>query len=192
MITLNEKVELYTALTNAFIMLIGIIGIFTIKKDKLWKQLFSFLAIDGFLGIIIHALSMSETIFNILWVILLIMFALTINTALCIFSNIKTKHITILSIILAIILIALFLLKLDYLSTFFIYSIIIVILCLYYVIRSDNKNKLLILLSFIIMICSTFAEFFNIKIPPFNQDGVSHIILSIGLIVLLITIKKEK
>ena len=123
--------ELTTGLTNILTFIVSVFCYFKIKT-KYWTQFYLFMCIDSFLGIIVHIFKMSIIINNILWIILSVLFVITINMFLKIFLNLKTKYITIASVIVSLILLTELILKMDYLLTFLYYTVIIKINILYY------------------------------------------------------------
>ena len=60
------------------------------------------MSIDSLFGVIVHGIAMSETVNNILWMIMCILFTVTINMFLYLFMHFKIKSIIINSIIFSI------------------------------------------------------------------------------------------
>ncbi|MBP5684356.1 MAG: hypothetical protein J6X02_03770, partial [Bacilli bacterium] len=90
--------ELSTAITNLMIFIASIILIRKIKI-KSFKWFYYFIAIDSFMGVIVHGIKMSSIVNTILWVILYLLFCITFNLLLHIFCNIKLKKVLLISLI---------------------------------------------------------------------------------------------
>ena len=116
--------ELSTAITNVIIFVVSIICFFKIKKYNLWKFFFLCMCADSFLGVIVHGIVMSQTLNNILWIILSLMFTITINTLFCIFLKLKYRHIIILSVLLSILLCIQLFLDINFILTFVLYVLL--------------------------------------------------------------------
>ena len=183
--------EMSTSITNVFILMVSLYGAITIKKDKLWRLFFVFMSIDSFMGVIAHGIQMSKTVNDIMWVIMTILFAITVNIIFGIFSKCKTKYITILSIILSIVLLIEFALDMYFLYTFDVYIIIIVLLSIYFLIKNDIKNKKLIIAGLSILFIAGYILFSKTTIGILNYNGLAHIILTITLIIFIIANKKH-
>ena len=82
---LTSGYELSTSITNILIFLVSLYGFITIKKDKLWKLFFLLMSIDSLMGVIVHGLVMTIELNTILWIIMAILFTITINTLFVIF-----------------------------------------------------------------------------------------------------------
>ena len=181
--------ELTTAITNIIIFLVSIYCLLKAKKD--WKLFYILMAIDSFLGAIVHGIKMSITINNILWVILSILFAITINTLLQIFMHIKTKYSIFLSIaIITILLIQLFL-DMNFIITFISYVGIIFLLIIYYILKNNYKNKYYFLTGIIIQIIGGIPLFIKFELNYLNHNGICHLFTVITLILFYIGIQKE-
>ena len=182
-------IELTTALTNVVIFIVSIFGYIKIK-NKLWKMFYLLMSIDSFLGIIAHGIVMSQTVNNILWVILTIIFTITINMFLCIFGNMKLKTNYIMSGILSIILLLLFYLGKDYLLVFSYYCLIIVIISIYFIIKK-MKDKLWYLLGFASQIVGGILLLCRVSMGLINYNGIYHLFAALTLIFFYIGIKKS-
>lgn len=183
---LTSGYELTTSITNIFIFVVSIICFFKIKKNNLWKFFFLLMSIDSFLGVIVHGIVMSQKTNDILWVILSLCFTFTVNTLFCLFLNLKHRHIVILSILLSTLLLTQMIYGFDYLLTFTLYVLIIILICIYY----SLKNKLY-LIGFLIQIIGGILMLCKCKISIINHNGICHIFMAIALIFLYLGSKKD-
>ncbi len=181
--------ELMAAITNLVIFITSVIILFRIK-NKTWNLFYKFISIDAFLGVIIHGIEMSKTINDLLWVILLMLFTITFNTLLYIFVTQKLKKITILSILISIILIIELLLDWNYIITFIIYAIIIVLISIYFMFKNNYRNKFYFLIGIIIQFIGIIPTFLKIGIGNFNHNCITHTFTLITIIIFYIGIKK--
>ena len=186
---LTSGFELTTAITNAIIFIVSIICFFKIKKNNLWKFFFLCMCVDSFLGVIVHGVVMSKAVNNFLWIILAIMFTVTINTLFCIFIKLKFRHIILLSVLLSILLCIQLALDLNFLLTFVLYVLLIMIVCTYYIVKS--KNKILYLIGFLIQLIGGILMLCKCKISVINHNGICHIATAITLIFLYLGSKKD-
>ena len=72
--------ELTTAITNLIIFITSVFCYTRIKNNKLWKMFYLLMCLDSFMGVIVHGLNINNTVLNVLWIILSILFTITINT----------------------------------------------------------------------------------------------------------------
>lgn len=184
---ITSGIELTTALTNIFIFIVSIYSYFK-TKDKLWNIFFFLMSIDSFLGTIAHGIVMSQTLNNIIWIILTIFFTVTINMFLCIFNNMKLKTNYILSLILSIILLIEFYLGLDFLLTFSLYCLIIVLLSIYFIFKNKFNNWFLY--GFISQIIGGVLLLSKVSIGILNYNGIYHLFAALTVILFYIGIKK--
>lgn len=189
---LTEGYELTTAITNIFIFIVGLYGFINIKKDKLWKDFFFFVTIDSFLGVIVHGIKMSTMTNNILWIILSILFTFTVNTMFCIFIKFKLKYGLILSLLLSLLLLTQLVLGQDFIITFLLYIIMILVFSIYYIIRFNYKNKKYFLLGFLIAFIGGLFSLFKVDPPILDHNGITHLFTVVALILFYIGIKKNE
>ena len=187
----TRGIELSTSITNVFILIVSIIGYLLIKKDKLWNIFFLLMIFDSFLGVIVHGIVMSDKINTILWIILSILFTITVNTLLCIFTKLNKKYILYLSLLLSIILLVQMKLNMNYLLTFTIYVILVVIISIYFIIKNNLEEKFYLLLGFIILIIGVILMLCKAKIGIINHNGICHLFLTITLLLFIIGIRKR-
>ncbi len=182
-------IELTTALTNVVIFIVSIYAYFKVK-DKLWNMFYFLMSIDSFLGAIAHGIVMSQTVNSIIWVILTIIFTITINMFLCIFGNMKLMINFIISGILSIILLLLFYLGKDYLLVFSYYCLIIVIISIYFIIKK-MKDKLWYLLGFASQIVGGTLLLCRVSMGLINYNGIYHLFTALTIIFFYIGNKKS-
>ena len=143
--------ELTTAITNVIICIVSIICLLK-TNNKRWKPFYIFMAIDSFIGSIVHGVVMSTTVNTVLWVTLSILFVITANILLNLFMNTKPKNLIIASIaVIALLIIQLFL-EMDYILTFVLYVILVFILCVCFIFKNKIKNKKWFLAGFIVQL----------------------------------------
>ena len=182
--------ELCTAITNLVIFIITVILLSKINNKK-WKIFYYFILIDSFLGIIIHGIKMSQTVNDILWIILLILFSITFNLLLHIFCNTKIKNVIIISIVLFILLLFELLFKLDYIITLLTYALIVVLICLYKQIKNNNKNKYYFIIGIIIQLLGVIPIYLKLSISIYNYNCICHTFTLITIILFYLGLKKE-
>lgn len=187
---LTSGYELTTAITNIILFIVSLTCFFMTKKNnKLFRLFFILISIDSFLGTIAHGIVMSESINNLLWIILIFFFTLSINVFLNIFIKLKLKLILLLSELLTILLCTQMLYGLNFLLTFTIYVIIVLIVSTYYVLK--RPNKLYYILSFIVLLIGGVLLLCRCNISVLNYNGICHLFLAVSLILLLLASKKE-
>ena len=186
---ITTGIELTTAITNIAIFFVSIYSFFK-TKDKLWKIFFFLMSVDSFLGTIAHGIVMSQTINNILWVILTIIFTITINMFICIFKDVNMKINYLLSIILSITLLILFYLGLDYLLVFSLYCLLVVLFSIYLIIKKNYKNKLWFLLGLFFQLLGGVFIFTKIGFGLINHNCIYHLLTVITVILFYIGNKK--
>lgn len=186
---LTSGFELTTSITNIFIFVVSLISFIKIKKNSMWKFFFFCMCICSFLGVIVHGIEMSQNTNNILWAILSLCFTITINTLLCIFMNLRYKHMIILSVLLSILLCTQLLLDLNFILTFTLYVLLVLILCTYYILKSDNRK--LYLIGFFITLIGGILMLSKCKISILNHNGLCHVFMAVGLVFLYLGSKKE-
>ena len=180
-----------TAITNLVIFITSIIIFINIKSNKTWNLFFKLIIIDSFLGIIVHGINMNNTLYDILWGILSVLFVGTFNTLLCIFGNIKVSKIVILSIIISFILLLEILFNLNYVITFIIYAIIIVLISIYLIIKNNYEKKEYFITGIIIQLLGTIPTFLKLSIGNFNHNCITHTFTLITIVIFYIGIKKS-
>ena len=173
--------ELTTAITNVFIFLVSLFCYIKVN-NKPWKNFFLFMCIDSFLGVIAHGIVMNKIVNDFLWIIISVLFTITINLFLNIILNIKMKHIILLSTTLSLIMLSQLFLNMNFLLTFTIYVLLIIIISVYYVIKKNLKNKYYILLGFLFQIIGGILLLCRVKIGLFNYNGIYHLFTTISLI----------
>ena len=186
---ITTGIELTTAITNIAIFFVSIYSFFK-TKDKLWKIFFFLMSVDSFLGTIAHGIVMSQTINNILWVILTIIFTITINMFICIFKDVNMKTNYLLSIILSITLLILFYLGLDYLLVFSLYCLLVVLFSIYLIIKKNYKNKLWFLLGLFFQLLGGVFIFTKTDFGLINHNCIYHLLTVITVILFYIGNKK--
>jgi len=188
---LTSGFELTTSLTNILIFLVSVYGFITIKKDKLWKLFFFLMSIDSLMGVIVHGLVMTIELNTILWIIMAVLFTITINTFFIIFLKYKVKHIIILSILLTLFMMVLIYFDFDFILFFTLYVLLILIISFYHLIKENIKNKKYFIIGFLIILLIGGVVFTDIKLFGLNHNGFIHIILAISLIFFIKGIKKN-
>ena len=183
--------ELSTALTNLLIFIVSFYGIFQIKKDKLWKMFFILMSIDSFLGFIVHGFVMTITTNVILWIILSILFTITVNTFLVIFLKAKMRYIFIFSIILTVALLLEMYFGLDFIFTFIMYVLFSMIISVYKLFKSRIKDKKLYYAAFIVELIAGLFALSKIKFLGLNYNGYCHIFLAVSLFLFLLAVTKK-
>ena len=189
--------ELSTAITNLFLFITSIFIFINIKNNKRWNFFYLFLILDSFMGIIVHGINMSNNINNILWVILYILFSITFNLLLYIFCNVKLKNVFILSIFIFIIMFIIFSISIKYNIknldniTILLYALLLVLISLYNIIKSNYIYKYFYIIGIIIQIIGIIPIFIKLNIGYFNYNGICHIFSNITIILLYLGIKKE-
>ena len=184
--------ELMTAITNLVIFVTSIIILINIKNNKIWSLFFKFIMIDSFLGIIVHGINMSNTLYEILWGVLCILFVITFNTLLYIFGNIKLKNIAIISILISTILILEILFDLNYVITFIIYAIIVVLTSIYLLIKNKYQNKEYFIVGIVVQLIGVIPAFLKFGIGNFNHNCITHTFTLITIVIFYIGIKKSR
>ena len=182
--------ELTTAITNIFIFIVSLFCLFKIKS-KPWKYFYLFMCIDSFMGVIAHGIKMSQKTNDIIWIILSILFTITINLLLYVFKNIKIKNVIILSSILSVIMLIQLFLNSNYLLTFVIYVLIAFLIIIYSVIKSNYKNQKYYLIGFIVQIIGGILMLFKTKIWILNHNGICHLFTVLTLIIFYLGIQKK-
>lgn len=182
--------ELVTAFTNILLLIVSLFGYIKIK-DKSWKLFYLLISIDSFLGVIVHGIVMSKTINDLLWVLLSILFTITINMFLIIFMKFKFKHVIIMSIILSIVMIIQLFLNMNFLLTFVIYIIAIFIMSTYFIIKNNYKNKNIILFGFLVQLIGGILLLCRVSFGLFNYNCICHTFTFLTLIILYIGIQKK-
>lgn len=187
--------ELGTAITNILIFIVSIIIYF--KKDyndRLWKRFFFCLIFDSLLGVIIHGIVMSELTKLILWIILSLIFSVTINILLTIFlkdykQSINNKNSIYLTIFLYTIIVIEYILKIDFLNTFIIYACIcmLIILLISIIKYKDTRNKkyiyyILGIVSQIIGGIFLIVKIYHIDFLLLDKNGLYHLFMILTII----------
>ena len=189
---LTTGIELTTAISNIFILVVSILGLIKIKKDGLWRLFFILMTMASAMGVIVHGIAMSIEMNIILWIILSIIFTFTINTFLVIFLKFKIKHIIILSVLLTIFMLVQIYFDLDFILSFTLYVLLIVIISFYYLLKDKEiKNKKYFIAAFLVTLIGGSTVFTDIKIYSLNHNGIAHIFLAIALLLFIIGLKKE-
>ena len=188
---LTTGYELTTALTNIIIFATSFFSYIKTKKTKYWKLFFLFMSIDSFLGVIVHGIKMSTSLNNILWIILLINFAITINILLAIFLKYKTRHIIILSMLLIIMLMVHLSLNINFILSFTMYVLLVLILCIYYLFKSNIKNKKYFIIGFIIQIIGGIIMLSKIHLMMLDHNGVYHLFMTLTIIFFYLGVNKK-
>lgn len=189
---LTTGIELTTAISNIFILVVSILGLIKIKKDGLWRLFFILMTMASAMGVIVHGIAMSIEMNTILWIILSIIFTFTINTFLVIFMKFKIKHIIILSVLLTVFMLVQIYFDLDYILSFTLYVLLIVIISFYYLLKDKEiKNKKYFIAAFLVTLIGGSTVFTDIKIYSLNHNGIAHIFLAIALLLFIIGLKKE-
>ncbi|MBR6133656.1 MAG: hypothetical protein IKQ29_02935 [Bacilli bacterium] len=189
--------ELSTAITNLFIFITSIFIFIKVKNNNRWNLFYLFLILDSFMGIIVHGISMSNNINNILWIILYILFSITFNLLLYIFCNMKLKNVFILSILIFIIMFIIFSISIKYNIknldniVILLYALLLVLISLYNIIKSNYIYKYYYIIGIIIQIIGIIPIFIKLNIGYFNYNGICHIFSNITIILLYLGIKKE-
>ena len=80
---------------------------------------------------------------------------------------------------------------LDYILTFTLYVLLIVIISFYFLIRSEYKNKRWFVLGFINILIGGILLLSKAKIGLLNHNGIIHLFLVVTLILFYIGIKKK-
>ena len=99
---LTTGIELSTAISNIALLIVSIIGLIKLRDKGLWRLFYLLMTIASAMGVIVHGIVMSIEMNTILWIILSIVFAFTINTFFVIFLKFDMKHIIILSVLLTV------------------------------------------------------------------------------------------
>ncbi len=192
---LTSGYELSTAITNLLIFITSIILLFNIK-NKSFKWFYYFISIDSFMGVIVHGIMMSNTVNNILWVILYLLFCITFTLLLHIFCNVKLQKVLIISLITFIIIFGVFMLaiykdikNLD-IYVLLLYALVIVLMSLYNIIKKKPINKYYIV-GIIVQLIGALPIFFKLKIWYLDHNGICHLFTLITLIIFYFGIKKE-
>lgn len=189
---LTTGIELTTAISNIFILVVSILGLIKIKKDGLWRLFFILMTMASAMGVIVHGIAMSIEMNTILWIILSIIFTFTINTFLVIFMKFKIKHIIILSVLLTVFMLVQIYFDLDYILSFTLYVLLIVIISFYYLLKDKEiKNKKYFIAAFLVTLIGGSTVFTDIKIYSLNHNGIAHLFLAISLLLFIIGLKKE-
>ncbi len=183
--------ELTTSITNIFIFIFSLYGYLKIK-NKRWNFFFLCMTIDSLLGSIVHGIVMSQAINNLLWVFLVIFFIITLSTLLCIYINLKMKHIIILSLIMTFILFVEIFYNLNFIFTFTMYVLISILLILYIIIKDGIKKHKWFFIGIIILLIGGFLMLGKVKWWILNHNGICHIFILITLICFYIGIKDMK
>lgn len=185
--------EIYTAITNLIIFIVASVIFFKIKNNRYFKLFYLLIAIAGFMGVIIHGVAFSPSIIKLLWAILSFIFSLIINLLLIIFINNKKytiKHVILLSIVLYIIFFVESILKIDFLLTFIIYALIVIIILFY--LSFKNKMSKFIIIGLIVQILGGIFQFYdNFHIYYFDNNGIYHIALLVTIAMFYLDIKKD-
>lgn len=184
--------ELTTAITNIFIFVVSLYALINIKIDKKWKFFFFLMTIDSFLGVVAHGIVMSKTVYDLLWMLLSIIFTITINTMFCIFMKYKFKYIIYLSLLLSIPLIIQVIVDADYILTFVVYTIMIFILSMYSVYKHGDDTKKWFLIGFIVQFIGGILMLSRVKLVSLNHNGICHLFMVIALILFYIGIRKKE
>ena len=184
--------ELTTAISNLCIFIVSVFGLINIKKDNLWKLFFLLMTIDSFFGVIVHGVVMSTKVNNILWIILTIMFAITVNIIFSIFMNFKYKYVLIFTIGLGVILLVQLALNMNYLLTFTIYAILSVIISISYYLIKNKGQRLWFALGFITPLVGAVPLLLKAKVGMINHNGIYHYFMMVSLIFFYIGVKKKE
>ena len=182
--------ELTTSITNIFIFVVSLFGYIKIH-NKPWKTFYLLMTIDSFLGVIVHGLVMSKTVNDLLWVLLSILFTITVNMLLHIFINIKMKHVIMLSILLSVIMLTQLFLGMDFLLTFVIYIMLVFAISVYFIIKKNYKNKKLLLLGFGVQLIGGILLLCKTTISILNYNCICHLFTVATLIIFYIAIQKK-
>ncbi len=188
---LTSGYELTTAITNLIIFITSVFCYTRIKNNKLWKMFYLLMCLDSFMGVIVHGLNINNTVLNVLWIILSILFTITINTLLCIFLKFKYKYIYILSVILSIILITFLLLNLDYILAFVLYVLVSFIVIGYFLIKNYSEKDKLILIGFIVQLIGGILMLCKMKFWILDYNGICHLFTAATLILFYLGIKRD-
>ena len=190
MIEITSGYELTTSITNIFILIFSIFGYVEIK-DKRWNFFFLCMILDSFIGTIVHGIDMSELVYNLLWVFLAICFTMTINTLLGIYLNLKIRHIVYLSIIITFLIFIEMLFEIDFIFTFSMYVLLVLIICLYKIIKSSIIDNIWFLMGFLFEIIGGIFMLSKIKMSIINHNGIYHIFTVIALLCFYIGVNKN-
>ena len=183
--------ELSTSITNIFIFVIGLYGSIKIKHDKLWKLFFILMSIDSFLGVVVHGLVMSDNVNNILWGIMSIIFAVTVNTLLGIFLKYNYKHIIVLSVLLCILLLSQLVFDMNYIFTFTMYVLLIVLITFIYIFVNNYNSKKWFVMGYIILVIGGILMLSKAKINVLNHNGICHLFIAVTLILFYIGVNNN-
>ena len=189
---LTSGYEFTTAITNGLIFIVSLFCMFNIKNNKLWKLFFILMCIDSFLGVIVHGFVMRIELNIILWVILTIFLTFTVNTLLSVFLNLSYKHIVIMSIILLLLLIIEIFSGINYLLTFDFSSLLILLICIYIIIKKWKKENMYFILGIIFQIIGGILMILKIDGKVLDHNGIYHLFMVLTLIYFYNGIKKNK
>ena len=183
--------ELTTSLTNILIFIASIYGVITVKKDKLWRLFFIMMSIDSFLGVIVHGIQMSTTVNNIFWAVLSVLFVITINTLLTIFFKLDLKYVIILSIVVTLALLIQLIFNMNFILTFTLYVLLVLILTFYKLLKMDIQNKKIFIWAYIVVVIGGIFLLSRIKLHYLNYNGICHIFTAIAIFMFALALKKD-
>lgn len=190
MIELTSGYELTTSITNVFILIFSIFGYIEIK-DKRWNFFFLCMILDSFIGTIVHGFVMSDSVNNVLWVLLAICFTMTVNTLLGIYTNLRIRHIIYLSIIVTFLIFIEMIFGIDFILSFTMYVLLVLLICLYKIIKSGIIENIWFLMGFLFEIIGGIFMLSKIKMSIINHNGIYHIFTVITLLCFYIGVNKN-
>lgn len=182
--------ELTTAITNVFILIFSIFGYIKIK-NRIWKLFFLCMILDSSFGSIVHGIIMSDSIKNLLWVFLAVTFTITINTLLGIYVRLKINHIIILSIIVTFVLFSEMIFGIDFILTFSMYVLLILIICLFKIYKDGIMKNIWFILGYMFQIIGGILMLIKVDMNILNHNGIYHMFMLITLICFYIGIRRN-
>lgn len=186
---ITSGIELLTALTDALIFVVCLYCYLRITENKLWKFFFLLMGICSFLGTVAHGIVLSSKMMDLIWVVLVLFFSVTANTLLGIFMKSKAVTVTVLSLLVSVLLLIQMILEMDYLFTFTIYALIIVLVSFYYIIKGLYKSDKWLIIGFVIQFIGGVVVFSKASIYTFNHNCIYHTLLAITLLCFYKSIK---
>lgn len=181
MIEFTTDYELTTGLTNVLILLFSIFGLITILNKK-WKFFFLCMTLDSFVGSLVHTIVMSEQLYNLLWVFLVIFFVMTIHSLLGIYINMSIKQILLLTITMVLILFIQMIYGINFILTFALYVLLVLLVCLYKIVKNGIKKNIWFFIGFILEIIGGIFMLSKVKIGLINHNGIYHLFVLFNLI----------
>lgn len=199
--------ELVTGLTNIIISLVSLYSFVKLRNKNnvniLWKLFFLCVFFDGIFGFIIHGINFNQNIVDNLWIILSLMFCITINILLTIFLNeirIKSKKFNILSTFILTFLVYLIIfietiIGIDFLLTFIIYAalclfVIVCIIVYKYIKSKNNAHKYFILGILFQIIGGIILITFKSNLFYFDKNGIYHMFMILNIIMFYLGVNK--